>query len=226
MLSRAEHRRGKRGRQEQTMSLAVRKRKQKSPTEPSPWPLVIRTRPALDVSEEQFYEFCRLNADLRIERTAEGEWLIMPPTGGDTGDRNSEINMQLRLWAKRDGTGRVYDSSTGFRLPNGAMRSPDAAWLHKDRLAPLSPEDWQRFMPICPNFVLELWSPSDRLPDVQAKMTEYLANGARLGWLLYPPERCVFVYRTDAPVERLDQPETVSGDPVLPGFILDLREIW
>ncbi|HLH23143.1 MAG TPA: Uma2 family endonuclease [Chloroflexota bacterium] len=208
------------------MSVAVRKRKRNSAAEPSPWPLVIRTRPALDVSEEQFYEFCQLNGDLRIERSAVGEWLIMPPTGGDTGHRNAEITYQLVAWAKQDGTGVAYDSSTGFRLPNGAMRSPDGAWLRKDRLAAISPEDRQRFMPICPDFVLELWSPSDRLADVQAKMDEYLANGGRLGWLLYPPERCVYVYRPEAPVERLDQPETVSGEPVLSGFALDLREIW
>ncbi len=208
------------------MATAVHKRKAKPPADSYPWPLVLRTRPALDVTEDQFFEVCQLNRDLRIERTAEGEWLIMPPTGGDTGNRNANINWQLFGWARQDGTGLAYDSSTGFRLPNGAMRSPDGAWLRKDRLAEITPEDRQRFMPICPDFVLELWSPSDRLADVQAKMTEYVANGARLGWLVYPPERCVFVYRPDAPVERLDQPETMSGEPVLPGFALDLREIW
>jgi Uma2 family endonuclease len=196
------------------------------PAEAHPWPVVLRTRPALEVSEVQFYEFCRLNADLRIERTAEGEWLMMPPTGGDTGSRNAEITRQLGNWAKQDGTGVAYDSSTGFRLPNGAMRSPDGAWLPKERLAPISAEERQRFMPVCPDFVLELWSPSDRLQDVQDKMAEYIANGARLGWLLYPPERCVYVYRPGEPVERLDQPESVSGEPVLRGFSLDLREIW
>ncbi len=208
------------------MSVTVRKRKRKAAAEPSPWPLVLRTRPALDVSEDQFYEFCQLNGDLRIERTAAGEWLIMPPTGGDTGNRNAEITYQLVNWTKRDGTGLAYDSSTGFRLPNGAMRSPDGAWLRKDRLAEVPADQRQRFMPICPDFVIELWSPSDRLGDVQAKMAEYLANGARLGWLLYPPERCVYVYRPGAPVERLERPESVAGDPVLPGFVLDLREIW
>jgi Uma2 family endonuclease len=207
------------------MDVAVQKRK-KPPADPSPWPLVLRVRPALDLTEDQFFAVCQLNRDLRIERSAEGEWLIMPPTGWDTGDRNAEINRQLANWARQDGTGRTSDSSTGFRLPNGAVRSPDAAWLPRDRLARLSPADRQRFLPLCPDFVLELWSPSDRLEDIQAKMDEYLANGARLGWLLYPPERCIFVYRPGALVERLDNPETMSGDPVLPGFTLDLREIW
>jgi Uma2 family endonuclease len=208
------------------MSVVVRKSKRKSPRESHPWPIVLRTRPVLDVSENQFYELCQLNGDLRIERTAEGEWLIMPPTGGDTGNRNANLTWQLVGWARQDGTGLAYDSSTGFRLPNGAMRSPDAAWLPKERQAQLSAEDRHRFMPVCPDFVAELWSPSDQRSDLQDKMTEYLANGARLGWLLYPPERTVYVYRPDAPIERLDQPDSVSGDPVLPGFILDLRDIW
>ncbi len=207
------------------MNVAIHQKK-KPPADSPPWPLVLRVRPALNLTEEQFFALCQLNRDLRIERSAEGEWLIMPPTGWDTGDRNSEINRQLTNWARQDGTGRTCDSSTGFRLPNGAVRSPDAAWLRKERLAPLSPEERQRFLPLCPDFVLELWSPSDRLEDIQAKMAEYLANGARLGWLLYPPERRVFVYRPGAAVERMDQPDAVSGDPVLPGFTLDLREIW
>jgi Uma2 family endonuclease len=161
--------------------MATKIQKRKLPVDPHPWPLVLRTRPALDLSEDQFFEFCQLNRDLRIERTAEGEWLIMPPTGGDTGDRNAEITMQLRVWVKRDGTGRTYDSSTGFRLPNGATRSPDASWLSNERLAQFSEQQRERFLPTCPDFVLELWSRSDRLADVQDKMAEYLANGARLG---------------------------------------------
>jgi Uma2 family endonuclease len=200
--------------------------KRKAPADLHPWPLVLRTRPALDLSEDQFFEFCQLNGDLRIERTAEGEWLIMPPTGLGTGDRNTEITRQLANWARQDGTGRAYDSSTGFRLANGAVRSPDASWLPKERLVQFSEHERERFAPICPDFVLELWSPADRLADVQAKMAEYVANGASLGWLLYPPERRVYVYRPGQPVERLDRAESVAGDPVLPGFTLDLREIW
>jgi Uma2 family endonuclease len=180
----------------------------------------------LDLTEDQFFEFCQLNRDLQIERTAEGEWQIMTPVGVDTSDRESEINMQLRLWAKRDRTGTAFSSSGGFRLANGAVRSPDAAWMLKSRLAQFSAAQRQRFLPACPDFVLELRSPSDRLADLQTKMAEYIANGARLGWLLDPEPRHVYVYRPDAEVERLDNPEELSGAPVLPGFVLDLREIW
>jgi Uma2 family endonuclease len=150
----------------------------------------------------------------------------MPPTGGGAGRRNFEINGQFAAWVSQDGTGVGYDSSTGFRLPNSAVRSPDSAWVLKERLAQVPPDQQERFLPLCPDFVLELWSPTDRLRTVQAKMAEYVANGARLGWLLYPPERRVYVYRPNAPVEQLDNPDKLSGDPVLPGFTLDLRTIW
>jgi Uma2 family endonuclease len=202
---------------------AVRKRK--TPLDTPDLPLVLRTRPALDLSDEQFFELCQINRDLRIERNAAGELLIMPPAGWGTSDRNSEINLQLRTWTKRDGTGIATDSSAGFRLPNTAVRSPDAAWIAKSRLEQIPAQQRERFLPACPDFVLELRSPSDRLADVQAKMQEYLANGARLGWLLDPANRHVYVYRPGAPDERLDAPDTISGDPVLPGFVLDLREI-
>jgi Uma2 family endonuclease len=208
------------------MTIAVRKRKSKMAPDPYPWPLVLRTRPALDLTEDQFFDFCQLNGDLRIERTAEGEWLIMPPAGGGPSHRNAEITWQLMTWAKQDGTGVVYDSSGGFRLPNGAVRSPDASWLPKERLAQIPAAQQERFLPLCPDFALELWSPSDRLSTLRAKMAEYLANGIRLGWLLYPPARRVYVYRPDAPVEQLENPAALTGDPVLPGFTLDLREIW
>jgi Uma2 family endonuclease len=201
-------------------------RKTKAPPDVSAWPIILRLRPALDLTEDQFFAFCQLNRDLRLERNAEGELLIMPPTGWEAGHRNFEITGQLAKWTAQDGTGWGGDSSTGFRLPNGAVRSPDASWLPKERLVPFSEHERQRFLPLCPDFVLELWSPSDRLRDVQAKMAEYLANGAKLGWLLYPPERRVWVYRPDTPVEQLDNPATLSGDPILPGFTLDLRPIW
>src|SRR5262245_47647416 len=191
-----------------------------------PLPLVLRTRPALDISEDQFFAFCQLNGDLRIERSAEGELLIMPPTGWDAGARNAEIARQLGNWAQRDGTGVAFDSSTGFRLPNTAVRSPDASWIPRSRLEQIPAARPGAFLPACPDFVLELRSASDRLRDVQAKMQEYIANGARLGWLIDPEPRHVYVYRPDMPVERLDGPASVSGDPVLPSFVLDLREIW
>ena len=191
-----------------------------------PWPLVLRSRPALELSGDQFFDLCQINGDLRIERNADGVLEIMPPAGSATGYRNSEINMQLRLWSKQDGSGLAFDSSAGFTLPNGAARSPDASWIARFRWEQVPQEERDRFAPICPDFVLELRSPSDRLATLQDKLTEYLANGARLGWLLDPQSRHVYVYRPDAPMERLDGPDVVAGDPVLAGFRLDLREIW
>jgi Uma2 family endonuclease len=207
------------------MKAAVRKRKP-APAEDYTLPFVLRTRPALDLTEDQFFALCQLNRDLRIERNAEGDLEIMAPAGWETSDRNAEITMQLRLWAKREGNGVATDSSGGYRLPNSAVRGPDAAWILRSRLQQIPAAERAKFLPLCPDFVLELRSPTDRLAVVQAKMEEYLANGARLGWLLDPEQRRVYVYRPDAPVARLDRPETVAGDPVLPGFVLDLREIW
>lgn len=189
-------------------------------------PVVLQTRPALDMGEEQFFEFCQQNRDWRIERTAEGDLEIMPPTGYETSDRNSELNMQLRLWAKRDGKGSASESSGGFVLPNGATRSPDAAWVRRERLADLPAEQKRRFLPLCPDFVVELRSPTDPLPTVEAKMREYAENGARLGWLVDPEARSVHVYRQGGAVEVINNPDKLSGDPVLPGFLLDLRPIW
>lgn len=190
------------------------------------FPLIVHLWPVLELTDEQFYEFCQINRDLRIERTARGEVVIMPPAGWKTSERNSEIGMQLRIWAKREGTGVVTDSSGGFVLPNGATRSPDAAWITHARLAALTAEQRDKFLPLCPDFALELRSPTDTLTALQAKMQEYLDNGARLGLLIDPVQRRVYVYRPQAPVECLENPGAVAGDPVLPGFILDLRDIW
>ncbi|MBI3798530.1 MAG: Uma2 family endonuclease [Deltaproteobacteria bacterium] len=190
------------------------------------FPITVYLRPVVELTDDQFFEFCQINRDLRIERTARGELLIMPPTGWETSGDNAEITMQLRVWAKRDGTGTSTDSSGGFKLPNGATRSPDAAWITHSRLAALTAEQRKKFLPLCPDFALELRSPTDSLTALQAKMQEYLDNGARLGWLIDPEQRRVYVYRPQTPIEILENPETVSGDPVLPGFILDLREIW
>ena len=188
--------------------------------------VVIHMRPALDMTDEQFFLLCQQNRDLRIERTAQGDLIVMPPTGWATGDRNAEITTQLRVWAKQDGQGIATDSSTGFKLPNGAERSPDAAWVRRERLAALTREEKDRFLPLCPDFALELRSPTDKLATVQAKMAEYIANGAQLGLLLDPETRRVHVYRPGAEVEVIENPESVSAEPVLPGFRLDLREIW
>ena len=189
-------------------------------------PLVIHLHPVLQMTADQFFEFCVLNRDLQIERTAQGDILIMSPEGWETGGRDAELTAQLRVWAKRDGTGVASGSSTGFVLPNGATRSPDAAWVLKTRLGHLTRKQKEKFLPLCPDFVVELRSPTDRLARLKEKMEEYRENGARLGWLIDPVERKVYVYRPNGEVEIADNPQTVSGDPVLPGFVLELGEIW
>lgn len=188
--------------------------------------VTLRMSPALELTDEQFFNLCQINSDLRLERTAEGDIIVMPPTGGETGTRNTSITGQLYVWTKQDGTGTAFDSSTGFSLPNGSDRSPDAAWISHARLAQLTAEQKKKFIPLCPEFVIELRSQSDDLAELQAKMEEYIANGARLGWLIDPEERRVFVYRPGAAVEELKNVTQVSGEPELAGFTLDLREIW
>ncbi len=189
-------------------------------------PLVLRLSPLIKLTEEQFAQFCGLNPELHIERAATGELEIMSPTKGPTGNRNAKITTQLENWTERDGTGLSFDSSMGFTLPNGAIREPDASWVPKSRLAALSPQDRDRFLPLCPDFVIELRSDTDRLSVLQAKMQEYIANGARLGLLIDPLDRRVYIYRPDRDVETFEDPESVSADPILPGFTLDLKEIW
>jgi Uma2 family endonuclease len=189
-------------------------------------PLVLHTRPIFEMSDELFYDFCQTNREWRIERIAEGEILVMPPTGWETGTFNARINASLTTWALEDGTGVASDSSTGFDLPNGATRSPDAAWVKRSRLAALTPEQKKRFLPLCPDFVIELRSPSDHLQTLQDKMQEYIDNGTQLGWLIDTPNRRVSIYRPGVAVECLENPATISGDPQLPGFVLDLASIW
>ena len=197
-----------------------------SPVSPEGVVLSLKLRPVVRLSDDEFFEFCRLNRDLRIERNAGGGIRIMPPTGGETSDRNAEITMQLRLWAKRDGTGVTFDSSGGFVLPNEAMLSPDASWVSRDRFAALTAEQRTKFPPLCPDFVIELRSPTDSLPALRSKMQEYIDNGARLGWLIDPREGQVHVYRPGSPVELLERPQSVSADPLLPGFTLQMADIW
>ncbi len=189
-------------------------------------PLVLHLGPAIQMDEEQFFQFCRINDELRIERTAEGDLEVMPPTGGGTGYRNVKVVTRLAVWAERDDTGIVFDSSAGFVLPNGATRSPDASWVRRERLASLSAQQKERFLPLCPDFVVELRSPSDRLEQLQYKMREYAENGARLGWLIDPGERKVYVYEPEKEVRALENPGKISGDPILPQFVLDLGPIW
>lgn len=189
-------------------------------------PVVLRMRPALGMNDDELLLFCGQNKDLRIERTAEGDLEIMPPTGWETGNRNARIVAQLGSWTEQDGTGAATDSSGGYRLPNSAVRAPDAAWVRRERLTNLTAEQKQKFLPLCPDFVIELRSPTDSLSLVEAKMREYMENGARLGWLVDPEEHKVHVYRPEETVRTLENPAEISGDPVLPGFILDLRKIW
>ncbi|NEO68579.1 Uma2 family endonuclease [Moorena sp. SIO3H5] len=188
--------------------------------------ILLRMPPALDMNDDQFFEFCQINQKLRIERTSAGEIIIMSPTGGVTGNRNFKLIQQLANWTDDDGTGIGFDSSTGFKLPNGAERSPDAAWIKVERWDTIPTEKQERFAPICPDFVVELRSPSDKLQTLQNKMTEYIDNGAKLGWLIDRKHRRVYVYRPGVETEQLDNPATVSGEPVLPGFVLKLEKIW
>jgi Uma2 family endonuclease len=173
----------------------------------------------------QFWSLCQENRDIRLELTAKGELIVMPPTGWESGKRNSNLNLELGLWNRQSGLGVVFDSSTGFILPNGAVRSPDAAWVANDRIAALNPSS-DGFLALAPDFVIELRSASDRLKPIQAKMQEYLENGVRLGFLLNPQDKRVEIYRQGEPVEVLQSPTAVFGEDVLPGFVLSLHEVF
>lgn len=181
---------------------------------------------SVELTDDEFYRLCRDNPELRLELTAQRELVIMAPTGSKTGWRNSKLNQRLANWAEQDGTGLCFDSSAGFLLPNGAKRSPDAAWLKRERWDALTAKQQEGFAPLCPDFVAELRSPDDRLPDLQNKMAEYVDNGAGLGWLIDPQDRRVFVYQPGQAVECRQDPQTLTGDPLLPGFALNLPEIW
>lgn len=188
--------------------------------------LTFNFRPVLELTDEQFYQLCQANRDLRFERTAQGELVIMPPTGGETGGRNAGLTAQLWLWNQQTRLGKSFDSSTGFKLPNGANRSPDAAWVRRDRWEALTSEQKRKFIPLCPDFAVELKSPSDDLEDIQDKMQEYLVNGLLLGWLIVPETGRVEIYRPNQDVEILDNPTSLSGETVLPGFVLDLISVF
>ncbi|MDT5158375.1 MAG: hypothetical protein QOC99_9 [Acidobacteriota bacterium] len=181
----------------------------------------------VELTDERLYELSQSNRELRFERTAEGELVIMSPTGGRTSHRNAQIIYFLSEWANRTGTGLVFDSSGGFRLPNGAVRSPDAAWVRLEQWQNLPEQQKEKFIPLCPDFVVELRSATDSLSELQSKMEEYVAGGARLGWLIDPQGRRVHVYRAGAQeAEVLEDPESLSGEAVLKGFVLRLPEIW
>ncbi|WP_013322891.1 Uma2 family endonuclease [Gloeothece verrucosa] len=181
---------------------------------------------SINLSDEQFFQFCQDNRDLRIERNTNGDIIIMPPVGGASGNRNGRLTQQLFNWSDLDGTGIAFDSSTGFTLPNGADRSPDAAWIPLEKWNNLTSTEQEKFLPLCPDFVVELRSPSDSLSATQKKMQEYLNNGTRLAWLINRQDRKIEIYRQNQDVEILDNPTTLSGENILPGLILNLELIW
>jgi Uma2 family endonuclease len=189
-------------------------------------PLTIDLPWIMPMTEEQFYEFCLANRDLRIERTASGEVIVMPPAFSDTGNRNFNIAAQLWNWSELDGTGLGFDSSAGFTLPNGATRSPDASWIKLERWNTLTEKQKASFAPICPDFVIELRSASDTVSSLQKKMEEYIANGTVLGWLIDRQNRKVYIYRPNQEPKILNDPQTVSGEPELSGFQLVMAKIW
>jgi Uma2 family endonuclease len=175
------------------------------------------------------FELCQINRDLFIQRdTKTGNLVIMTPAGGETGNRNLSLGAQLYLWTEQDGTGVAFDSSTGFLLPGASKEpmSPDAAWMSLERWNSLTSEQKIKFPPICPDFVVELRSPSDTVVSLQRKMREWIQLGAKLGWLIDRQNRRVYIYRSDGSEDCLDNPATVSGAPILPGFVLELRKIW
>ncbi|MBP0029387.1 Uma2 family endonuclease [Roseofilum sp. Guam] len=180
----------------------------------------------INLTEEQFWQLCHENDNLQFEKTAQGELIVMPPTGGNTSERNADLTFQLQAWNRQTKLGKVFDSSVCFQLPNGANRAPDSSWVKLERWDALTEKEQDRFVPLCPDFVVELMSPSDTLSQTQAKLIEYIDNGARLGWLINRKQRQVEVYRPQQEVEILDNPQTVSGELILPGFILDLSTIW
>jgi len=186
--------------------------------------LILNLHPAIELTDEQFFQLCQNNRDLRLERTAEGELVIMPPTGWGSGNRNSRLTQRLGNWADTNGMGLAFDSSTGFKLPNGADRSPDASWVRRERLESLNP-DPAKFLPMAPDFVAELRSATDNLEKLQQKMQEYVDNGVRLGWLIDPQNQRVEIYRLGQDFEVLQSPTSLSGEDILPGFVLELTQI-
>jgi Uma2 family endonuclease len=187
--------------------------------------VTLTLKPLLQLTPEQFYALCQANPDAKLERTATGELVVMSPTGGESGSRNRKLTQRLGNWSDQDGTGEAFDSSTMFQLPNGAFRSPDAAWVALSRWNALTPEERRTFPPLCPDFVVELRSDSDSLSSLQAKMQEYMANGARLGWLLDPQGQRVEIYRQGQAKQVLAAPTQLSGEAVLPEFVLNLQGI-
>jgi len=198
--------------------------------------LTLQLPPVLKLTDEQFAQLTAANQDLQLELTAKGELIIMPPTGGETGNRNFEVYIDLGIWNRQTPLGKAFDSSTGFRLPKGGTRSPDASWVRIERWNALTQEQRKKFLPLCPDFAVELVSETDseavaslrasEVEETRSKMQEYVDNGLRLGWLINPRTRQVEIYRSNQAVEVLQSPATLSGEDVLPGFVLDLQPIF
>lgn len=176
------------------------------------------------ITHERFYSLCQTNPELKLELTSVGKLIVMPPTGWESGQRNADIIIDLGNWNRRAKLGAIFDSSTGFVLPNGSIRSPDTSWIERSRLSTLS-IDPSNFLPLAPDFVIELRSATDRLQPLQLKMAEYRDNGVRLGWLLNPKDKQVEIYRSDQNVQQLENPTSLSGEDVLPGFVLNFQSI-
>ncbi len=178
------------------------------------------------MSSDEFFDFCQANSEWQIERSADGKILIMPPVGYESGEHEADVVGQLRAWAKRDRRGKVFGPNTGFELPNGAMRAPDAAWVSLNRDATLTPAERRKFAPVCPEFVIEIKSPSDSPARLKRKMQEWIDNGAQLGWLILPETRTVHIYRAGLPVESVTGVSELAGEGPVAGFELDLSDIW
>ena len=188
--------------------------------------ITVNFNSIIDISDEQFFQLCIRNSDIKFERNASGEIIIMPPTGGETGRRNASLIGRFIIWNEQTKLGQVFDSSTGYKLPNKANRSPDVSWIKQERWDSLTSEQREKFIPLAPDFALELVSPSDSLVNVRAKMGEYLDNGVNLSWLINPKAKQVEIYRLGRDVELLDSPQSISGEDILPSFTLDLTDIF
>ena len=198
-----------------------------TPTQAKTLSLELPSEIVLQVTQEQFEALAAANRDLKLERTSKGELIVNPPTGGESGQRNFNITGQLARWCEEhEDLGEGFGSSTGFRLPNGANRSPDVSWVRRERWESLTPQERKGFVPLCPDFVVELRSESDSLSQLQAKMVEYIDNGARLGWLIDPQNLRVEIYRPEREVELLENPDNLLGEDILPEFVLNLRRVW
>lgn len=207
------------------MSVSPRERPVRKSRRGKPIALMVPRRSGLYASAESFWRLCAANPELRLERTSRGEVIVMAPAGSDSGWRNGKLTQRLGNWSDADGSGEFFDSSTGYTLPNGAVLSPDASWIARDRWLAVPPEARKKFAPICPDFVVEITSPSDTLKKLRKRMRLFLNQGARLGWLLDPATGLAEIYRPGREVKSLQLPATLSGEDVLPGFVLDLKGI-